>query len=301
MAKKERPISVLWIDDEYLKLDDFRALLNSHRILVKGVFSNSQEGMLELSTNAHKYEAVILDAKALRKKDDEVGLESIKSLRDSINAIARISHEQKRKIPFCIYTGYYEEIGESWEDDLVIFKKGLDQEPMIDFIKQEVANLPHSQVLANYQDAFEIFDAEFFDTRYRELLLNISLTLDSKERQEIEDSLVNCRKVLEGILKRLLEIGRLHPDLFHADGRPNLGWCIRYLDGKSIEGFYEEIPPQFIPNGLGSTLKMISDNGSSKGAHDSEAPPTNYNLKSTFYGLLDALVWLHKVNIKEGI
>ncbi|MBK8503117.1 MAG: hypothetical protein IPL46_13420 [Saprospiraceae bacterium] len=297
MSKKERPIHILWIDDKHKEYEDTKALLQNNRIIVKSAFINSQEGMAELGANFHKYDAVILDAKALRAATSAVGTETEKSLRDSINSIRKISADNGRAIPYCVYTGYYNDIGNAWEDEIRFFSKAADIDEMIQFIKEEVALLPETQIIDQYSNVFEIFDSDAIDVRYKGMLLDICKTMDTNSLSQIEGMLNKGRKILEGYYKCLNDLGRLHPDLFHADGRPNLTWCLRYLEGKGIDGFNHEIPPAFIPQHVASALHLINANTSAYGAHDNSEIPTNYTLKTTVFAILDILSWLNeKIN-----
>jgi len=297
MAKRERPINVLWIDDEHEheKLQNFRGLLHRNRIIVKRAVTNSQEGMQELRKNPHDYDAVILDAKAFKQASDVVGTETMGALRISINAIRDISNEQNRYIPFCVYTGYFDDMDDVWEDDLVIFSKGRDQYELINYIKAQISELPSSAVIDSHRDVFEIFDKELFSRKYRDHLIGLLLSIDSKDGKEIVDLMVKCRKMQEGVYKTLDDQGRLHPEVFYQDGRPNLGWCLRFLEGKKIDQIDIEIPDRFVPEHIASSMRLVQSLGSIFGAHDCDYKASNYTLKTTVYALMDVLLWLKGV------
>jgi hypothetical protein len=292
VVEKERPINVLWIEDEPQKLENFVGVLQVNRIIVKRTFTNSQEGMHELKNNPHDYDAVILDAKALKDATSVAGTETMRALRNSINAIKDISKDQNRVIPFCVYTGYFDDLDDAWEEDLAIFSKGRDQQKLIDYIKTQISELPSWEVIERNREVFELFDEELLNRKYQDHLIELLMNLETKDGKEIGKLMGVCRKLQEGVYKVLGNQGRLHPALFHENGRPNLTWCLRYLEGKKVDKIEEEIPDRFMPEHIGVSMRMIQAHSSVFGAHDSKDIASNYTLRSTVYAMMDVLSWL---------
>ena len=289
MAKKERPINVLLIDDKVKEMHEFIGIAKQNRVIIKGVRDNSEAGIEELTSSPGKYDAVILDAKAFRKVNQEVGTESLKSLRDSINGIKDLERKSGRKIPFCVYTGHKKNMGEAWEDDLKVFVKGRDQEVMFKFLKEEIKNLPETIVIQEYYDVFELFDLNYLDSKYKAKLLYILMNFETKKQVELENLLLHIRKILEGVYKTLGELGRIDSSLIPR-GRPNLEYCQRYISGLPIDEM-GKIPPSIVPSHISWSFKIIKENASAAGAHDYQTSIHNYSLKTMVFALLDVLLW----------
>jgi len=289
MAKKVRPLSVLFIDDKEDEMVEFKTLARQNRIIIRTAHKSAESGLDELSSNLSKYQAVILDAKAFRKKDQVAGTENFGSLRDCINGIKEIERNNKRKIPFCVYTGHIETMGEAWEDDLKVFVKGEQQEEMFAYLKEEMRKLPETETISRYSDVFELFDKGYLDLDYREKLLFVLMNYESRQKQELEGALTQIRKILEGIYKALGVMGRIDPQLL-PNNRPNLEWCQRYISGLDIDEL-DHIPSAIVPAHIGWALKVLKENSSAAGAHDYEDSVHNFTLKTMVFSLLDVLLW----------
>jgi len=296
MAKKERPLNVLFIDDKEDEMIEFKTLARQNRILIRTSHTSAESGLEELSMNVSKYDAVILDARAFRKKEQAAGTENLRSLRDCINGIKDIERDNKRKIPYCVYTGYMETMGEAWEDDLQIFVKGDQQKEMFTYLKQEIKKLPETEMIWQYSNVFELFDKGYLDLDYRDKLLFVLKKYESRQPIEIEGAITQTRKILEGLYKKLHSMGRLHDDLF-SNGRPNLEWCYRFVSGMPVNEL--SVPSAIVPEHIKWSLKTIKENSSAAGAHDYVESIHNFTLKTIVFALLDVLLWFKKY-VKEN-
>lgn len=299
---KERAISVLWIDDEHdTKLESFRFNARKNRVIIKKACKSSEEGMQELEKNFNSYDAVILDAFALRKATDAIGATNAKSLRDSINRIKEIERKENRKIIFCVYTGQKEKMGDIWEDEIHVFKKLTEREQLFTYLKTEVEKLPETKIIHQYYDVFELFESSIIDINNKGRLLHILKKTDSSQREIIEDKLSHIRKVLESLYKTLHQIGRIDSRLI-INGRPKYGWCQLYVSGRTINVLEDlESPIPIVPEHISWSLKLIEVNTSAIGAHNYKdlETVTNYTLKTATFALLDVLLWF-KTFTKEN-
>lgn len=292
MAKKERPVNVLFIDDKEDEMVEFKTLARQNRILIRTSHTSAESGLEELSSNVSRYDAVILDARAFRKKDQVSGTESIGSLRDCINGINAIERDTKRKIPYCVYTGYMESIDwDAWEDDIQVFIKGDQQADLFAYLKEEVKKIPESNIIREFSDVFELFDEGHLDLDYRDRLLFVLMNYESRQPRELEGAITQTRKILEGLYKRLHAMGRL-PDDVVPRGRPNLEWCYRFVSGMPVNDL--TVPGAIVPEHISWQLKAIKENSSAAGAHDYEESIHNFTLKTMVFALLDVLLWFKK-------
>ena len=292
MAKKDRAISVLLIDDKEDTMFEFKVSAQQERIIIKKAFKSAASGKAEFIANPGSYDALILDAKAFRHDDQAEGTENFKSLRDNINWIRDFEKEHKRKIPFCIYTGHIEDMGEAWEDDIKVFVKGWDQPKLFKYLKTEVNKLPETKIITQYYDALEIFDLQILDDKYKTELIHILKDLETNQKEKIESYLGHCRRILEGVYKKLGAMGRIDEQEIIRNGQPNLEWCQRYITGLNINGV--ESPSAIVPEHIGWSLKIIKEIASSAGSHDYRDKIHNYSLKTVVFALLDVLLWLKK-------
>lgn len=298
MTHKERYIQVLLVDDKEDDMVEFKVLASQNGIIIRKAVKSAEEGLEELNLNFINYQAVILDAKALRKADHAKGTENMGALRDCINGINEIERSNNRKIPYCVYTGYMEMMGEAWEEDLKIFTKGSQQEELFAYIKEEVKRLPETKILWEFSDVFDLFDLGYLEEKYKEALLFVLLNRETQQKQELASAATHLRKILEGIYKKLHSIGKL-PDSVVRNGRPNLEWSYLYLTGQRIKKVNSVPPGRVVPEHIGWSIKIVKENSSAFGAHDYEQSIHNFTLKTTVFALLDVLLWL-KQYIKDN-
>ena len=96
-----RPYNVLWIDDEWEKMDLFKELCKEDHSIILHPYTTQKKGMAELEANLSFYDAVLLDAKMWDESENEqaslVGLRNAKQKLDQLTL--------KRAIPYFISTG----------------------------------------------------------------------------------------------------------------------------------------------------------------------------------------------------
>lgn len=288
MAKRERPLNVLLIDDLQDQMQEFKTVARQNRIIIKSSHTSAEDGLGELSNNISQYDAVILDGKAFKNKNQVPGTEGIGSLIACIHGIEKIERENKRKIPFCVYTGYMEKVEEIYEKDIQVFEKGTQREEVFTYLKEEVKKLPETEVIWQYSEVFELFDQGCLNLEYRDDLLHVLMNMESRQPQELRNSLSTIRNILEGIYKKLDDIGWL-PDQVFTNNRLNLESCYRYISGLSVHDLDASDP--LAPDHIQYSLRVIKDISSAVGAHDYKEPIHNFTLKATVFAMLDVLLW----------
>jgi hypothetical protein len=175
-----KPFYILLIDDneEYCKTLKNLAWQIGHS---KGMnvqisyYQTLEEGFAELEAET-KYQALILDAKALLTKNQQV--DDFNFLSVALHRLEKLNNKTGRyHIPFAVNTGYYDKFREF--DALVaeqkgkIFDKSTQEAEMFDYLFIEVNNAQDTKLSKMYDDVFEVFTLNYLPDSFRLLLLSI--------------------------------------------------------------------------------------------------------------------------------
>ncbi|MBK6953806.1 MAG: hypothetical protein IPH24_17675 [Crocinitomicaceae bacterium] len=93
---------VLWIDDDFEKLDLFSGLAKSNDIHLEG-FKSYEEGFANFESKLFEYDAILLDALFYKTKTQVSGSEDSKGLAAAKEKIAEF--RRQRNIPYFILSG----------------------------------------------------------------------------------------------------------------------------------------------------------------------------------------------------
>lgn len=224
--------NILWIDDEYKKQIAFITLAEQEDIIIDAVESH-EEGMLKLNANNHFYDAVILDAKVkLNKEDTTTDLKGLKASRDFL-----IEYNKDYVLPYFIFTGQPDYQKNSIFEDSYgkYYTKGVDNEQMLEDIKNAIANKPETQVKKDFPEVFIPFKKKIIDQKYEQLLIDILINYQNKDYRK--KNVTVQRDLLEAILKSLNNpIPYLNDDFFDAryNDKPNLEYCVKYIEQRTV-------------------------------------------------------------------
>ncbi len=303
-------IDILLIDDDKQFCQSLRSRFLSIgedsdlNIQVKG-FQNLEEGFAELEKDS-KYKAVILDAKALIKTDQETA--DLNFLPVALHRLEKLNQKTGRvHTPFAVITGYYDNFLSF--DTLIkeqkgkLFDKSSQEEEMLEYLLKEIENAENTKIEKQYADVFEVFDKGYLDSSYRTDLLNILKNLENPT--QLKDKFNPLRKFLEPIYKAIkAKDTNLIPDtvFYNRNGRDvNLDWIQRYITGQRVT-----IPPPPNRNGIdyqqdaiisfhaGWGIKYLEELGS-KISHDYADEVTIYTYKSAVFALLEILLWFKRL------
>lgn len=291
-------IQVLWVDDEFK--EDFVSFAEQEGIDIHHKKS-AQEGKDELQKNYNSYHAVILDAKGILDKDDQLtNLEGLRVIRDFLNEFNANNY-----LPYFIFTGQpdyqnNEVFRQSYGD---FFTKGRDEQSLINKIKDCVLKKDEYIIQKRYSKVFEAVDRllDYENHRYlTDLLVSIHY-----EQDNIDDKLhfTQIRIILESLFRIANKVGILH-DKCISGGKVNLTDASLFLAGDETRyaGVKNAMPhfPKLISNAV---RDMLFITGAASHTPDPQTDKninlqqyrsqiqTPYLLFGLTFQLLDVLVW----------
>jgi hypothetical protein len=218
---------ILWIDDDLTANEAVLDEAHLHQIELIH-FEYSKAGTEYLNKHLHEIDGVILDAKVKDLSSDE--LPSLKGLQRSVNHLSSLS----RQIPYCIFTGQKDLQDNETFDDVYareqIFRKGLDNEKMFAYLKDEADKQESTQIRKEYKEVFEVL-TDYADSECVEIMMDILKSVKNPS-EEFNDKLyfTQIRKILEWLFRDANKLGLLH-DKCIVDGKVNLTQSRSFMAG----------------------------------------------------------------------
>lgn len=224
--------NVIWIDDEWDKMDEFKLLCEEVHHIHLEPFRTQKAGMEELDKHLESWDAVILDAKMFDESEYETPM--LTGLSNAINHINQLS--LRKRIPYFISTGQPDLVDD--EKFTQIYKefyiKGKDDLRLIEDLKREVDNFPRHQVQLFYNDAIE---------NLREINQSACETIiDIFEAMHYPSSHPNfkpilyynqLRQILEYVYRAANKVAIIPDECISNSGEVNLSQCCHYLSGNN--------------------------------------------------------------------
>lgn len=262
---------VIWIDDEWEKMDAFKEECEVIHQIYLHPFPTQKAGMDEFDKNPKKWDAIILDAKL---EKDGVG---VTGLRDAVKHINQVS--LSHKIPYFISTGQPGLMGnETFEQAFgKYYIKERDDQKLIEDIKVAAGKSSRFQTKTIYLDAIE--QLESFDTWCCEKILDILGAMHFPEKNIDPLLYYNpLRQTLEYIFRKANKAGII-PDEFIGKEKDdvNLNQCVQFLSGGNADwigirfgGAKESVVPVHIKNMMFQVLNLGNINSHSRTLDDDE-------------------------------
>ncbi len=294
-------IDILLIDDEKEYCQSLRSRFLSIgedsdlNIQVKG-FQNLEDGFAELEKDS-KYKAVILDAKALIKTDQETA--DLDFLPVALHRLEKLNQKTGRvHTPFAVITGYYDNFLSF--DTLIkeqkgkLFDKSSQEEEMLQYLLNEIENAENTKVEKQYADVFEIFDKGYLGSDFRtELLKILKTTNDNSKNQENLRAIRVIQDEIYNTLNR--KSSSIVPNGLSAVERN------RYLSGNFDNRARQQTSTVYQTETISYLSSAIYKISSEFGNHPPRKPttvaveywemPSNYAVKSLVFALLEQLLW----------
>lgn len=254
--------NVIWIDDEWdTRGKPFIQMCKVKHQIIISAFKTRKEGIAALEHNLKYWDAVILDAKAYDKSENEVAdVDGLYAARERI-----IELRQQKYIPFFVLTGQPDLMGDkSFEKSIGRFydkTKPLEVDQLLSDLKNEVSKSIRSQITSIYHDVVEILndiDPEAED------IIDILEAIHHPDRPFTPKLYFNpLRIALEYIFRAANSVGIL-PDDFFSSGIVNLNQCFMYLIGRDAEKIgvrYGEPGERIVPNHIQNMMSLILNLG----------------------------------------
>ncbi len=296
MAKKNRPISVLIIDDKPDYCDALAGSARTEQILIQPA-TNLEDG-IQILKDDKKIEFVILDGKCFVDADQEVSGSTSNNIPHRAKSyIDEINRDQNREVGYCVNTGFVDDLKESFDGIFTVFDKDKSSTELISFIKTSVADSDIRKLKRQYKEAFEVFEKDILSEDKEELLINLVNRLESKNYSK--DGFNVGREILEEIFLALInDYDCIPEECLKNDGRPNLAHCAIFMGSlgtsKDLVIAGTSYPNYFdIPNHIGWTFGYLKENLSEL-SHTYAYSFNKYSFISAANGVLEILAWLPK-------
>ena len=266
---------VIWIDDEWEKMDAFKEECEVIHQIYLYPFRTQKAGMDEFDKNPQKWDGIILDAKMFDESENEVP--KLNGLRKAIQHINEKS--SLRKVPYFISTGQPDLMdNETFEQAFgLYYVKERDDHKLIQDIKDTAKKSTRFQVKTNYIDAID--QLESFDEWCGEKILDILEAMHFPEKKIDPLLYYNpLRQTLEYIFRKANKAGII-PDEFIGKKKDdvNLNQCVQFLSGGNAEwigirfgGAKESVVPVHIKNMMFQVLNLGNINSHSRTLDEDE-------------------------------
>jgi len=263
---------VIWIDDEWEKMDAFKEECEVIHQIFLHPFPTQKAGMDEFDKNPKKWDAIILDAKL---EKDGVGVTGLREAVTHINQVS-LSH----KIPYFISTGQPDLMGnETFEQAFgKYYIKERDDKELIEDIKVAAGKSSRFQTKNIYLDAIEQLES-FDDAWCSEKVLDILEAMHFPEKSIDPLLYYNpLRQTLEYIFRKANKAGVI-PDEFIGKKKDdvNLNQCVQFLSGGNADwigirfgGAKESVVPVHIKDMMFQVLNLGNINSHSRTLDDDE-------------------------------
>ena len=266
---------VIWIDDEWEKMDAFKEECEVIHQIYLHPFRTQKAGMDEFDKNPKKWDAIILDAKMFDESENEVPrLDGLRKAVQHINEKTLL-----RKVPYFISTGQPDLMdNETFEQAFgTYYIKERDDQKLINDIKNIASQSTRFQVKTNYIDAIE--QLESIDAWCCEKILDILEAMHFPEK-DIDPLLYYnpLRQTLEYIFRKANKVNII-PDEFIGKEKDdvNLNQCVQFLSGGNADwigirfgGAKESVVPVHIKNMMFQVLNLGNINSHSRTLNDDE-------------------------------
>ena len=266
---------VIWIDDEWKKMDAFKEECEVIHQIYLHPFRTQKAGMDEFDKNPKKWDAIILDAKMYDESENEVPrLDGLRKAVQHINEKSLL-----RKVPYFISTGQPDLMdNETFEQAFgTYYIKERDDQKLIQDIKNTASKSTRFQVKTFYLDAIE--QLESFDTWCCEKILDILEAMHFPEKNIDPLLYYNpLRQTLEYIFRKANK-AIIIPDEFIGKDKDdvNLNQCVQFLSGRNADrigirfgGVKDSVVPAHIKDMMFQVLNLGNINSHSRTLNDDE-------------------------------
>ena len=256
----ERVFNVVWIDDEWDKMESFRLECEKIHHIHLIPFRTRKEGILYVEQNLRSIDAVLLDAKMFDETEHEVA--RLIGLRNAIHRLDELS--SLRKIPYFISTGQTDLLNNDTFSESFghFYTKGKDDEILLENMKRTISELPERQIEVKYPDVFQaLADMDLDDGR--RIVLDILLAVHYLEHRSVfkpEQQYNQLRQLLEYLFRYFHKLGIL-PDQC-VPKEVILNQCSLYLSGKDANNVgvrYKSIGDRIVPKYIERIIRTVLD------------------------------------------
>ena len=279
--------NVIWIDDEWDKMTEFKDECEDLHIHLKP-YSYQKVAMDELDKHPHLWDAVLLDGEIKDKSEHEEP--STKGLLKALMYLA----EKHNKIPRFISTGKDKVKDNEMLKDEHIYIKDIDDEKLFDDIRNTIDNIERFKIKLVYKDVIDLLGNINKDVC--ESIISIFEKMHDPDSDISFDSKLyynQIRQALECVYIVANKNGVIPDECFSGE-RPNIDQCYRYLVGDPAfhAGVrYGQQGEYVVPEYIGAMMAMIKNIGN-EFSHPNENNKTHYLLYSLALNLYEIANWM---------
>ncbi len=289
--------NILWVDDEYEKLDGTkRSALDFDLKLIP--FKSLDAGMAELERNLVLYDGVLLDAKFFEKEDDAPDTEDTDYVHRAKERILQLP----KKFDIHILTGQAEAFdSRTFKQAFTkVFRKGIsdDEDALFNSLKFAAEGQLDFQIRNEYKRVFEIGNEKYLGSKIYEPIINLLKQIKStNDFEPTKDNLLPLRKIIENSFDKLFELGIIPEEIYKAGLNPS----VKFLSNNKNNSGYSVVKDFMHPSMAYFFDNLVFITQDSQ--HDKKGLKLNvdeyisnikspYLFKSLVFQLLDYLIWL---------
>ena len=301
-------IKVLWFDDQYKDLEQFKIRAENQGFDLEG-YESAEEGIKVLEKKYQAFDLILLDGLFYKNKGQEKGTVSVEGIG---NVIRKIHELRTKKIfPYFVLSGQDKFTKEENTFLKANSARCYDKKNPADLVKlfkdmkEEVKTLPDVQIKFRHAELLEICSDDLlgFDN-YLRLFGLIKQIEENTKIEEGEKMLTEIRKIIEGLFENLGKLQIIPNEIIIEKGWVNKSSL--FLAGKHNGYDYtDEIVPAIISYNIHKLLDIIQD-----GSHaysdlkfnvDSyiKNSKSDYFFRSCVYLLFDLLLWFKEFIIEN--
>ena len=285
----KKDYKVIWIDDEWEKQQEFKDECEELGIHLCP-FSYQQAGMDELDKHPNSWDAIILDGEIKDKSDHEEP--STKGLLNALMHLAGLP--VSKQIPRFISTGKDKVKDNEMLKDEIIYLKDVDDEKLIDDIRNTIDNTERFKVKLLYKDIIDFLGS--VNKEISDSIICIFLKMHYPDSNDSFDSKVYYNQIRQGLECVFIEANKkgVIPDECFSGDRAIIDQCYRYLIGDPAfhAGVrYGRPGERIVPEYIEDMMSLIKNLGN-EFSHPNENSKTHYLLFSLAFNLYEIAVWM---------
>jgi len=299
MAKKDKPLKVLMIDDETKPVKTVQIEANNYRIILEHAKTRKDALTILEDRGELAFAGIIVDARGLVDENQELPDEG--GLLETIVGLRKLAPTLEKANSIVILTGY-SDVAENVQrlmKGTEVYSKGNsdDINKMLQHFIEKSKDIPHLRIMVQYPDVFEVFEKQYLDREAKEDLIACLEGMDNSGTSQIKDNLNRLRRLIESVLIELCRIDRaLDPKgaMAYENKVQSRGIMTVLKRQKYVES------EKIIDKLLDTTYSIGSDFGSHNEPMKTNYPPTKYTVQMATYALMDILLWFKGVMDERG-
>lgn len=289
---------VLWFDDQYKDLEQFKIQAENQGFLLEG-YESAEEGIKALEKKYEAFDLILLDGLFYEKKIK--GSVDARGIGKVIGKIMELN--TKKNIPFFVLSGQ-DKFTKQDNTLLTAYnikpydkKNPADLMKLFQDMKEVVKNLPDHQIKFRHAKLLDVCSDDLlgFDNYLR--LFELVKQIEEKTKIDGGEKILNeIRKIIEGLFEVLGKYQIIPNEIIGKKGWVN-GSSLFLAGIHKDYDYKEKIVPKIISNNIYRLLEIIQDGSHAyselkfKVDNHIKNSESDYFFRSNVYLLFDILLW----------